>query len=126
VLEKDGNIFGGFTPIPWEGCANWPFAKADLNLKTFIFSIINPNDYPPTKFYMKPDKGECAICCDIRWGPSFCGGFAIADQCDRNLRNECGNFGIVYENNTGLASSTFLTGSDYFIVKEIEVFEVIN
>jgi hypothetical protein len=75
---------------------------------------------------MKPDKVQSAISCDIRWGPSFCGGFAVADQCNRNITSECGSFGIVYENNTGLTSSTFLTGSEYFTVTEIEVFEVIN
>jgi hypothetical protein len=66
-------------------------------------------------------KRQDAICCNSSSGPIFTG-IAVWNQCDTNSYARA--FGSVSTNDTGLASGTFFTGSNYVTVGEIEVFEI--
>jgi hypothetical protein len=48
----------------------------------------------------------------------------VSDNCNRNTESFASFFGGRYSNDTKLSGMTFFTGSKYFKVKEIEVFEI--
>jgi hypothetical protein len=70
ILETDGNIFGGFTPVEWESSAvgTW---KADPSLKSFLFTLQNPHNVPAHRFALKAEMEGQAICCASEGGPDF-------------------------------------------------------
>jgi hypothetical protein len=129
ILDTDGNIFGGFTPVEWES-RDWDVSvgwsncwKDDPSVRSFIFTLKNPHNAPARRFGLKAEwKGE-AIGCHRNWGPYFCD-IAAADNCDANTDSPTEFFGVSYNNDTGLDGTTFFTGSENFKVKEIEVFEI--
>jgi hypothetical protein len=134
ILDTNGNVFGGFTPVKWES-RKWngraeEMLKGDDSLRSFLFTLRNPHDVPPRKFALKEKEKRYAICCDSRQ----CGGFGhytglglcnidVWDNCDR-ISHTC--FGTrwtnTYENDIDF--EYFFTGAEYFTVKEIEVFEI--
>jgi hypothetical protein len=123
IKDSVGNIFGGFTPVEWEsreydGANRY---KADPSLKSFRLTLKNPHNFPARKFALTADMKDEAIFCDSSWGPNFCD-IAVQDSYSRD--NSAHRFGRSYENDTGLDGKTFLTGSEGFTVKEIEVFEI--
>jgi phosphopantetheinyl transferase (holo-ACP synthase) len=131
ILDTKWNIFGGFTPIEWESRKwNRKFGdenncwKCDPSLKSFIFTLKNPHNFPARRFALKPEAKEKAIECDANWGPCFYD-IDVSDNCNSNTLNSAEMFGTTYDNDTGLDNETFLTGSSEFEVKEIEVFEII-
>jgi hypothetical protein len=131
ILDMKGNIFGGFTPLKWESRVDnglwgkenntW---KADDSYKSFIFTLKNPHNFSARKFALKTEEKGEAIRCDSKWGPFFSGGFGVSDNCNTNMESRHGMFGLRYTNDTRLDGETFLTGSENFQVKEIEVFEI--
>jgi hypothetical protein len=133
ILDTNGNIFGGFTPVEWEsrvwnrktGDENNCY-KADDSQRSFLFTLKNPRDIPARRFALKAEKKHQAIFCSSEQGPCF--GYCLCDihvydKCNTNA-NSYTSFGGVYTNDTGLDGQIVCTGSRYFTVKEIEVFEV--
>jgi hypothetical protein len=60
ILDTEGNIFGGFTPLEWESWVwngnSWDEDgrfKADDSLKSFLFTLKNPHDIPARRFALK-------------------------------------------------------------------------
>jgi hypothetical protein len=126
VLDTDGNIFGGFTPLEWDSGES---PKADASLKSFIFTLKNPHNGPAKKFALKAEAKEKAIIGYSWRGPHFEGGFSLCDNSNARPQNDCSytsSFGNGYENDTTLDGKTFLTGSEWFTVKELEVFEIVD
>jgi hypothetical protein len=121
ILDTDGNIFGGFTPVEWES-TEWDIYEADLSLKSFLFTLKNPHNVPARRFALKAEKKDEAICCISSWGPHFWDIY-VHDECNAN-NSFNGGLGGRYTNDTGLNGKTFFTGSKYFKVKEIEGFEI--
>jgi hypothetical protein len=134
IQDTNGNIFGAFSPLPWESECK---TKQDRTLSSFLFTVRNPHGVPPMKFPLMPDKSRYAIFCYAGYGPSF--GFPdmtdlrVCDHCDRPAKIQggnsyCGSFGLTYENSTGIGQSKgtneFFAGAPFFTVKEIEVFEI--
>jgi hypothetical protein len=124
IEDTQGNIFGGFTPVKWESPAEPPYNRLDPSLKTFLFSLKNPHNFPAKKFQMKVEKkNERAIWCDPTYGPNFwdieIGGVRFA-----TCTGSTAAFGSTYVNDTGLVGETVLAGSPRFTVKEIEIFEI--
>jgi hypothetical protein len=129
ILDTNGNVFGGFTPVAWES-RTWNgktgngdnCSKADDSLRSFVFTLKNPHNIPASRFALKAEEKWRAICCDSTWGPRF-GGIGVSNSCTADdfswtdLRN-------IYTNDTGLDEDTVFTGSWHFRVKEIEVFEI--
>jgi hypothetical protein len=133
ILDKEGNIFGGFTPLEWESRVhNGQFGKddnclkADDSQKSFVFTLKNPHNVPARRFALKPDRKQEAIVCDSKWGPCFGskGDISVYDSCGENAESNTSFFGYGYINDTGLSGDTFFTGSQRFQVNEIEVFEI--
>jgi hypothetical protein len=44
ILDTEGNIFGGFTPVEWESRTSSPWCKADDSLRSFVFTLKNPHN----------------------------------------------------------------------------------
>jgi hypothetical protein len=124
ILDTDGNIFGGFTPVEWDSENH---TKADPSLKSFLFTLRNPHNVPARRFFLKAGKNEWAIVGQADRGPYF-DDLCISANCNRNTSSYTKFFGYStgrYLNDTGLEGKTFFTGSEYFQVKEVEVFEII-
>jgi hypothetical protein len=121
-----GCVFGGLTPVKWEsrvyeGSGNNCY-KSDDSLKSFLFTLKNPHNIPARKFALNPEMKHRAIGCDSTWGPWF-GGLRVCDNCNTNPKSFT-NLGETYTNDTGVGGRTVFTGSQFFKVKEIEVFEI--
>jgi hypothetical protein len=94
ILDTDGNIFGGFTPV-----------------KSAIFTLKNPHNVPAGRFPLEPEGKDWAIYCKCDRGPHVAD-FAYSDNCNAQASD------------TGATGTTFFTISSNFPVKEIEVFEL--
>jgi hypothetical protein len=123
IQDTKGNIFGGSTPVKWESRPHSLYNKADPSLKSFLFTLKNPHNVPARKFALKAEKKNKAICCNSLRGPHF-RDIWVFDNRNANTRSYTNYFGRSYANNTSLDATTFLTGSLWFTVKEIEVFEI--
>jgi hypothetical protein len=130
ILDTDGNIFGGFTPVEWESL-EWNgkygkksnLRKADDSLRSFVFTLKNPHNIPARRFALKAEKRLESIYCDSEDCPVFGGAIAVLGDCNANTRSVTW-LGGAYTNDTGLDGTTVFTGSFHFQVKEIEVFEI--
>jgi hypothetical protein len=130
ILDTNGNIFGGFTPVEWES-RKWNgkkgsennCRKADPSLKSFLFTLKNPHNVPARRFALNAQRQHKAITCRSTWGPCV-GDIWVHDSCNANTFSPTYRFGLIYHNDTGLDRSAFFTGSRKFQVKEIEVFEI--
>jgi hypothetical protein len=131
IQDTKGNIFGGFTPVKWVSrewdekateALGWDNRlKADPSLKSFLFTLKNPHNFPARKFAMKPEWQDWVIECISGCGPRF-RDIDVVDNCNANC--SFSSLGDSYANDTGLDGKTVVTGSWSFTVKEIEVFEV--
>ena len=120
--KNSSYIFGGFTTVSWESKNIY---KSDPN--AFIFSLTN-RDNQPLKIKIDQFKNKCAIGCDPEDGPTFGPG---CDICIANnahtTKNSYSNLGSIYKHpqyayRTNEAR-TFLAGSFYFQLDEIEVYQ---
>jgi hypothetical protein len=120
VLDTDGYIFGGYTPLRWSSRGTW---MTDPGLKSFIFTIKNPRHSEPRIFTQHQEANE--VWDHPSCGPTFGGNhdLCICNDCNTQ-KTSYSNLGGTYTNDTGLAGSAVLTGSRNFLVREIEVFEV--
>jgi hypothetical protein len=133
IVDTDGNVFGGFTPVEWESLVwngkighNDNCQKGDDSLRSFAFTLKNPHGVLPRKFALMAEWKHYAIMCYSARGPVFGGCSYVDDNCNTN-RDSYTHFGTnwsgrAYANDTAFAD--FLTGADKFTVKEIEVFEI--
>jgi hypothetical protein len=122
ILDANGNIFVGFTPVEWESIA-FSTHKADPSLKSFLFTLRNPHNFPPRRFALNPEKKDESICCDSKSGPHF-SDLIVSGNLSTNTDNDTSSFGNTYINDTGLDEGILFTGAPKFKVKEIEVFEI--
>jgi hypothetical protein len=122
ILDREGNIFGGFTPVKWESVEGGKF-KADDSLKSFVFTLKNPHNIPARRFALKAEKKEYTIYCHSERGPSFGNDIYVSDNCNANTGSAT-FLGRAYTNDTGLRGQIVFTGSQYFQVREIEVFAI--
>jgi hypothetical protein len=100
-----------------------PSNTTDPSLRSFLFTLKNPNDVLERRFAGKAEQKTNAICCHDGCGPYFYG-IRVRNNCNANTNRSTYYFGCSCINNTGLNGSTFFTGSEYFQVLEIEVFEI--
>jgi hypothetical protein len=134
IADTKGNIFGGYTPLTWEsreriGNGSNRY-KTDDTLGSWLFTLKNPHNIGPKKFALKSNGNRQAIFCGCSGGPEFgigldgFGDIAIRNQSNTSNTNST-SFGGSYINDTNVEDEKLLTGSSYFIVKEIEIFEII-
>jgi hypothetical protein len=115
VQDTRGNIFGGFTPVEWESL-DWknpynfarPTARADVSLKSCLFTLKNPHSLQPRRFALRDEGKSSAIYCSPSLGPHFCD-IAVWDNCNANARSYASAFGQRYNNDTELDGGTFFT-----------------
>jgi hypothetical protein len=133
ILDTEGNIFGGFTPVKWQSRV-WNgevgnennCLKADHNLKSFVFTLKNPHNISARRFALKAEMKHQAVYCWDQCGPCFgyyLADISVCDGCNVNTFNST-FLGRTYTNDTGLNEKIVFTGSEKFRVKEIEVFEI--
>jgi hypothetical protein len=67
-------------------------------------------------------KKQYAIYCESLFGPTFIGIYVL-DNCNANSKSNT-SLGGTYSNDTGLDGKTIFTCSQWFQVREIEVFEI--
>jgi hypothetical protein len=129
ILDTNGNIFGGFTPVEWKSLT-WNgkkgnesnCIKADASLKSFLFTLKNPHNLPGRRFALKAEQTNRAISCRSAYGPSFYD-IGVKNNCNANSDSYT-SLGWSYTNDTGVCADTFFTGSRHFQAKDVEVFEI--
>jgi hypothetical protein len=124
IADTDGNIFGGFTPVKCESGRSGKY-EGDDSLRSFLFTLRNPHCVPPRKFALKAERKQFAIYCNSAYCAAF-GHITVSDNCNAK-RNRVTRIGTHWRNSTyanDTAFEYFLTGAEYFTVKEIEVFEI--
>jgi hypothetical protein len=119
ILDTEGNIFGGFTPVKWDSVSNY---KADGSQKSFVFTLKNPHNIPAKRFALKAEQKYGVILCNSEWGPHF-RDIAVYDNCNANTESAT-HLGDASINDTGLSAAIVFTGSLNFQVTEIEVFKI--
>jgi hypothetical protein len=131
ILDTAGNIFGGFTPVPWESRLwNGRFRedgnlfKGDTTLRSFLFTLRNPHNSQATRFGLRREAMYHAIECNAALGPCFCG-IRVANHCNANFYSRA-FLSSSWVNNTGLDENMIFTNLRVFTVKEIEVFEILD
>jgi hypothetical protein len=82
ILDTDGNIFRYLTPVTWESSSDGR-NKADPSLKSFLFTLKNPQNVPARRFALKADRKDEAIYCWSGCGPHFLD-IAVYDICNAN------------------------------------------
>ena len=93
---------------------------------SFLFSLVNASGLPPTKMPLIDGKEGNAIYCHNSRGPVFGGGHDLCVPDSPNSSNCSVNLGITYQCPAGQNGNLFLTGSQYFVVNEMEVFVLKN
>jgi len=122
IIQTDfGNIFGGFTSIPWSSAT----IRADQADPTaFLFTLKNTLNVPPTKFPVAIEHQQRAISHNPTCGPNF--GSPKNEGSDLCLRNKfndktnCIFFPKSYIDTTNQGGLIF--AKKYFACKEVEVF----
>jgi hypothetical protein len=120
-------IFGGFTTVSWESSAlgKW---KSDPN--AFIFSLTNKYN-KPLKMKIDPNSHEYAIFCHSGYDPTFGSDIKIVNHANTTM-DSYSNLGNCYDHPKyakGASTiqtdeaSTFLAGSCYFQLDEIEIYQ---
>ncbi len=124
IIKANGSefIFGGFTTVSWDSSNGW---KSDPN--AFIFSLTN-KDNQPLKMKVDLDEHESAIRCYPEYGPTFGGGFdiLIVDKANTTMESYS-KLGCAYSHPQYAVGTdeaeTFLSGSQFFQLDEIEVYQ---
>jgi hypothetical protein len=55
ILDTEGNIFGGFTPVKWDSNA---MEQGDDSQRSFVFTLKNPHNIPARRFALKAEKKQ--------------------------------------------------------------------
>jgi hypothetical protein len=126
IIQTDfGNIFGGFTIVPWSS----PTLRADqADPMAFLFTLKNTLNIPPMKFPVAKEYQQCAISHNPTCGPNF--GSPKNEGSDLCLRNKfndktnCIFFPKSYIDPTNQGCLIF--AKKYFACKEVEVFTLMN
>lgn len=90
--------------------------------ESFLFSLVNPKDLPPTRMPLIAEKEESAIYCHNDFGPVFGDGHDLFIDSAPNESDCSAELNNSYECPAGENADIFLTGCDSFLVDEMEVF----
>jgi len=123
IKSSEGWIFGGFTTQSWSGT----IYKTDP--QAFLFTFTNPHNIPATKFIVRSDRQNNAICAFPGKGPTFGGAHDIYVSSNSNTDNNrfTGShigFPTTYQDTTGIARGMLFTGSESFTTTDIEVYAI--
>ena len=93
---------------------------------SFLFSLVNASGLPPTKMPLIDGKEGNAIYCHNSRGPVFGAGHDLCVPDSPHSYNCSVNLGNTYQCPEGQNGNLFLTGSQNFVVNEMEVFVLKN
>ena len=123
IKNDKGHIFGGYASISWtsiEGNKNAP--------KSFLFTLSNMYNTQPTKFPSQNDGKE--VYHEKNYGPIFgTSGLDFYIQSDFTKQNTAySDFPKSFQDVLGKGKAIFTSNekSNYFNIKEIEVFKIIE
>jgi hypothetical protein len=121
IIEDDhGNVFGGFTPVPWESRTRPPYEVADRRLESFLFAFPDRQSNWPIIFELRREHYRNAIFSRAKFGPRFgVADLLVSDFCNRGGSHTDGR-GQSYVIDDRVP---FMKGQS-FTVAEIETFEV--
>jgi hypothetical protein len=124
IKSENGNIFGGYTEQDWTATEEHDFK---IDKEYYVFSLINKHDRPVKLKFSDITKG---IWCRNGYGPVLGYGpvIRISDKSNQNT-DSMSNLGVItaifkrpsYADNL-LEAQSFLAGSQYFKVSEIEAY----
>jgi hypothetical protein len=117
VQSNTGYLFGGYTAVAWTSAGG----SYMNDTTTFLFTLTNPHNIPPTKYLINPGNSGNAVYHHSGYGPYFGTGAIILSN-GSNSSNSSIGFPNVYIDTTGKGSATF-TGGSSFLTSEIEVFK---
>eukprot|EP00026_Physarum_polycephalum_P011907 Phypoly_transcript_12155.p1 GENE.Phypoly_transcript_12155~~Phypoly_transcript_12155.p1 ORF type:complete len:331 (+),score=42.69 Phypoly_transcript_12155:133-1125(+) len=127
IRSTQGWIFGGYASVSWTSDG-----KYHGDGQSFLFTITNPHNMPPTKYVYKKALASAHththsdICGKADNGPTFGAGHDLCIYNNCNLvKSSYFNFPSSYEDTTAYKSNTF-TGSTNFIVQEVEVYQMLS
>jgi hypothetical protein len=117
-----GNVFGGYTDVPWTSSHECDAYQPSSN--AFIFALQYPSGVAPVKMPLLQYQYGRAIYRYQHYGPTFGGGhdILIADNANINSNSRTNIFS--YQLPAGQNPQTFFTGANHFTAAEIEVFRV--
>ena len=122
--EKD-NIFGGYSSISWTKPNSATYYKAD---GSFLFTLSNIHNTDPTKYPVK-ENNNYAVYHYPTYGPIFGSNcdFVIRDDYLNNKKCNA-NIGGAYPDVLGKGNSIFSgdLNNNYFKLKELEIFKLLN
>ena len=122
-LNDKDNIFGGYSSIPWTRNEGDKTAN-----DCFLFTLTNIYNTEPTKFPYLKDR---SVYHDWKSGPRFGLGSDLAFEENYTIIKKCWSyFPASYQDILGKGKTIF-TGNvnkeeQYFILKELEVFEIFD
>jgi len=119
VVKSGDYVFGGYTEQSWKSSGGYKHCT-----ESFLFSFRNLSDMGPTKLPLKVNKGKYGIYCNSGYGPTFGEGYDlyISSEANVNSDSNCRSLSSAYECPPHVTPSIFLTGSENFVVNELEVF----
>jgi hypothetical protein len=120
IIQSNNNcLFGGYTSIPWASDSSY---KNDAT--AFLFTLTNPHNIPPTKYFIKSYRVGTAIYGKNNYGPTFGAGHDIylANNSNSNSASYI-YFPHSYIDTTGQYEKTF-AGDKNFSTSDIEVFKL--
>jgi hypothetical protein len=119
--KKRSYIFGGFTTVSWESDS----FKKKSDPDAFLFSLTN-KDNSPSKMKVDQNRHQHAIGCHSRHGPIFGADIHIANNANTTMDSHS-DLGCIFKHPQyaygTLEVQSFLAGSFYFKLDEIEVFQ---
>lgn len=120
IIQSHNNcLFGGYTSTSWDSSGSY---KTDA--AAFLFTLTNPHNIPPTKYFIKHYRVGNAIYGNDRYGLTFGAGHDIYLTNDSNSNGSSYiRFPHSYTDTTGKNENTF-TDDQYFTTSDIEVFEL--
>ena len=118
VVNDSGDICGGFTDVAWSA-PNDPKGKYQVSESSFLFTLINSKNVPPSKFDVI--KKRFAVAHHRQCGPCFGAGadLFISNNCNKNM-DSYSNLPHSYDGQN--ENENLLMGEYNFIVKDYEVF----
>lgn len=117
IENTTGNKFGGFASVSWTSPANCVSIKSEESFSSFLFSVDKKQ-----KLLYKPKSNLRVLGHDRSFGPAF------GEKCTLIIYDNCNVENSFYRPSCAsyqsLENGEYISGTESFKVKEIEVFSV--
>jgi len=119
IVKVGHNIFGGYN------ASSWRTAKEGYHSSpgSFLFSLVNPHETPPTQLFSKKAGDQNEICSSHYHGPTFGAGNDLHISTNCNVGTASYSTFYTYTDPHGIGNN-FFTGSQTFTVTDYEVYKL--